>query len=264
MKFAGMKRRSPIRRLRRYLKNVIGNTPYLVATSAPFAVVAHYWRDCFFADAEADKYQAEKADFLRRVSTGSYSNDWFTRHIPCWLACFRRHGLAGRAVQVLEVGSWEGLSANFILQALPDCHLTCVDTWQGSDEHGDGAVLNVIERHFDDNIRPFLDRVTKFKGTSFDFFNRQERTAAFDLVYIDASHYGDDVMIDALGGFERLKAGGLMIFDDYLWKYYESLEANPAMAINLFLRLKRGQYEVERVYDQLIIKKTSETDARRR
>lgn len=46
-----------------------------------------------------------------------------------------------------------------------------------------------------------------------------------------------------------------MIFDDYLWRYYSKDIDNPAAAINVFLKLKIGQYKIVRTYYQLIIEK---------
>lgn len=40
----------------------------------------------------------------------------------------------------------------------------------------------------------------------------------FDFVYIDGSHQAPDVLLDAILGFELLRIGGLMVFDDYLWQ----------------------------------------------
>jgi hypothetical protein len=41
----------------------------------------------------------------------------------------------------LEIVSWEGLSGHCILSTLPKAHLTCVDTWEDSDEHKDGRFV---------------------------------------------------------------------------------------------------------------------------
>ena len=40
----------------------------------------------------------------------------------------------------------------------------------------------------------------------------------FDFIYIDGSHQAPDVLFDALLGFELLRVGGIMVFDDYLWQ----------------------------------------------
>ena len=85
----------------------------------------------------------------------------------------------------------------------------------------------------------FKDRVTKYKGTSYSFFNDYLEENTFNLIYIDGSHYCDDVIIDTIKSFKMLKSGGVMIFDDYLWRYYSKDIDNPAAAINVFLKLKR-------------------------
>lgn len=101
-------------------------------------------------------------------------------------------------------------------------------------------------------------RLTKVKGTSFAFFSAQPQRAQFDLIYIDGSHHCDDVIVDAIKGFEQLEVGGVMIFDDYLWRFYPRRNDNPAAAINAFLRLKAGCYELFMVYAQVILRKTAE------
>jgi len=55
-----------------------------------------------------------------------------------------------------------------------------------------------------------------------------------------------------------LKVGGIMVFDDYFWRYYSRVKDNPATAINLFLRAKKDQYKIVRFFYQIIIVKTSD------
>ena len=163
-------------------------------------------------------------------------------------------------VKALEIGSWEGLSSYFILSTMPQSHLTCVDTWDGSDEHKDEThttlnILSKIENKFDKNLATFQQRLSKYKGTSYSFFNSTTVRDCYDFIYVDGSHYSDDVIIDAIKCFEMLKIGGVMIFDDYFWRYYPKAIDNPAAPINLFLRLKSGSYKIVRLYYQLAIVK---------
>jgi len=51
--------------------------------------------------------------------------------------------------------------------------------------------------------------------------------ATIDLVYIDGSHQAPDVLSDAVLGFQLLKVGGLMIFDDYLWHIESPTAKDP-------------------------------------
>ena len=120
-------------------------------------------------------------------------------------------------------------------------------------------MLSNVESSFDNNLSMFKDRLIKYKGTSFSYFKDNPDQNVFDLIFVDGSHHCDDVLIDAIKCFEKLKVGGIMIFDDYLWQYYSRTFDNPAIAINLFFRLKTGSFKIVRVYlHQIIIKKTND------
>jgi len=62
-------------------------------------------------------------------------------------------------------------------------------------------------------------------------------------------------MIDANEGFSRLATGGIIIFDDYLWDRPTAPQAKPAVAINRFLRARRGSYRILSVTTQVVLKK---------
>ena len=40
----------------------------------------------------------------------------------------------------------------------------------------------------------------------------------FDVTYIDASHKAPDVLADAILAFKLTRIGGVLVFDDYLWR----------------------------------------------
>ena len=237
---------------------------FLMRSGAPLWVITTYFLlQC------RDKFSPKKRQlWKKREEFSIYSkshlkinSDWFTRNIPLWLRTFEKGkmSLEGK-LQCLEIGSWQGLSAFFILKTLKDARLTCVDTWDGGDENKDLAhqdVINSIEASFDYNLADFADRLEKYKGTSYSFFNNQPITRKFDFIYVDGSHHSDDVMVDAIKSFEMLNVGGLMIFDDYFWNYYDRYLDNPAGAINSFLRLKKRNIKIVCFDSQLAIKKLS-------
>ena len=179
------------------------------------------------------------------------------------VTAFKENGFQeDRAINVLEIGSWQGMSANFILGYFKNARLTCVDTWDGADEHrshdaSDKSILSEIENTFDINIQEYSERVTKHKCTSYEFFNNFFEIDKFDLIYVDGSHHSDDVIVDAIKAFEMLKTDGVMILDDYFWNYYKNEIDNPAGAINSFLRLKKHQLKILCFDYQLVVKKTS-------
>jgi predicted O-methyltransferase YrrM len=158
----------------------------------------------------------------------------------------------------LEIGSWEGRSALFILESLPKSRIVCVDTWSGADEHKGSEVLNQIEVNFDHNLSIYKSRLKKYKGTSYSFFDQLDSHVKFDLIYVDGSHYVDDVLVDAVKAFSHLNVGGIMIFDDFFWGYYDDPISNPASAINAFISLKKKYLKVEMVYSQIIISRTAQ------
>ena len=91
------------------------------------------------------------------------------------------------------------------------------------------------------------------------FFDTLDSGTKYDLIYIDGSHCVDDVMLDALKAFQRLNIGGIIIFDDYFWSFYDNPKSNPAVAINAFINLKREFLKVEMVYSQIISRIASES-----
>lgn len=241
---------------------------YLWRTGAPLALIGRYLGGRLAEGGVLRRHREQHEAFKARCASLQLSNDWFTGNIPHWLDAFAQAGLATRPrVDALEIGSWEGLSSYFVLATLPNAVMTCVDTWQGADEHRSGAaaraeVLSKVERTFDANLAPFRERLTKYKGPSYAYFNDHPGSARFDLIYVDGSHRADDVMIDALKSFELLRVGGLLIFDDYLWKYYDRAFDNPAAAINSFLKLKTGLYRFVHLCPALILQKVAASEPR--
>lgn len=158
----------------------------------------------------------------------------------------------------LEVGSFEGASACWIIQHIPQIEqLVCIDTWDGSREHAESGVnMAEVEARFEDNITEagqLIDRdvgVVKLKQKSKDalvHLLHEGYSESFDIIYIDGSHSAKDVLMDLILGFELLNYGGLMIIDDYLWmpsnsetqnKTFNPLET-PKLAIDAFTTIYR-------------------------
>lgn len=246
-------------RLLRSIAEETSDVKFLLRSGSGLKIVLEYMKFRRLRRRIEKKYKpATKTFVASEVQNLRRSNDWFIGHLPIWMWLFDRFGLYDRpALKALEIGSWEGMSAFFFLHTLPNAQLTCVDTWAGSDEHQKESMSSVEER-FDANLSGHMNRMTKFKGTSYAYFAEKPKDLTFDLIYIDGSHLADDVMIDAVNGFAALKPGGLMIFDDYIWGYYGDTNDNPANAIHRFLELKRGKFELIYLFRQVVIRKASE------
>jgi predicted O-methyltransferase YrrM len=166
--------------------------------------------------------------------------------------------------RILEIGSYEGASACYLIDALAPRHsleLHCIDTWEGGVEHQiDGnapADMHSVERRFHHNVAlaagkyPGRARVEVHKGFSDDHLAAliaAGKKSYFDFVYVDGSHQAADVLVDAVLGFKLLRVGGVIAFDDYLWS--EALPSGkdplrcPKPAIDAFVNLNFRKVEV--------------------
>ncbi len=186
------------------------------------------------------------------------TTDWTSRYYPIWASLLgsRRN----EPLTVLEIGSWEGRSAIFFLRYLPNCRLTCIDTFAGSAEHLTVEKWRVavphIEARFDANVAEFGDRVVKLKSRSMQALARLLlQGAQFDLVYIDGSHRSADVQSDATLSWPMVKNHGIVVFDDYDWSLMGTEMDRPKLGVDTFLRVRAGEYrELHRGY-QLIVEK---------
>lgn len=219
------------------------------STETPLRITFRIW-------AASEKFPSTKIDqnwLDFRDKELEFTTDWFSMRTPAWDWALRHHFTHFKSPRVLEIGSWEGLSANFILKTLPNASLTCVDTWEGSDEHS-GHKLGDVEARFDRNVQRFKGRITKWKGRSQDFF-RSAGKEKFDFIYVDGSHHFIDVLVDSFLSHEVLRIGGMVVFDDYLWDVYENPRSNARLAINIFIAHHRRSYKVLHAGYQLILKK---------
>ena len=243
------------RRLAGMARTVLSNVVYLHRTSAPWRIYLGYASTLAKRFHIKRKYRTRESDFRAAMRAGRFSTDWFSVKIPFWIHAFGALDGRAKTLDVLEIGSWEGMSICFILKSLPNARLTCVNTWGGSDEHAGMKALNQIEANFDFNTADYGDRLTKRKQPSAAFFDSCPEQLQFDFIHIDGSHHARDVMVDVTKGFAHLRVGGLMILDDYLWRDYDTLNDNPAVAINAFLKTNARKAALVLVNYQVFLRK---------
>lgn len=165
--------------------------------------------------------------------SSNFTVDWFSQNIRSI-----GHTLLPVAndehLEILEIGSFEGRSTVWFLENLKQAQVTCVDTFEGGEEHAEIDMESVRER-FDQNIQPYADRVTTLVGTSEDILKTLEY-GKYDVVYVDGSHQKVDVIFDAVMAYRLVRKGGYILFDDYLG----GGEDRPGPAIDAFLALHRN------------------------
>ena len=132
-------------------------------------------------------------------------------------------------ISYLEIGSFEGISAYFVYKFFKNKSIHCVDTWQGSNEHGKDTNFKDVEFKFDNNLKN-IEKLNKYKSTSDIFFNNNQNF--FDIIYIDGLHKYHQVQKDLNNALKYLKEDGIIICDDYLWKLDGDKLDIPINAIN--------------------------------
>lgn len=239
----------------------------LLRSHVPAAVLLKYWsgrigrgwRRAVPDAAREREAAAARQAFEACARGGAFSNTWFDGSIPLWVELLAPLKALDRPADLLEVGSWEGRSSLFLMSFLPGAALTAVDTWEGGTEHQQRADLATLGQRFDANLAAFRQRLTKRKGLSSVVLSAlaAERRECFDFIFIDGSHFADDVMVDAMLAWQLLRADGVLVFDDYLWRYAPyGWKRNPGAAINLFLRLIGRDGTLLHVGQQLAVRKT--------
>lgn len=187
-----------------------------------------------------------------------FNVDWFSQNIPNWtkwLAEFK-----GKPNLIfLEIGCFEGKATVWLLENIltdKSSIIETIDTFQGSSEYRESekAVFKDMEKNFIENTKRFGRQVMTFVGQSGQILRRFEFDD-YDFIYIDGSHKACDVLEDTILAWRLLKPNGIMIFDDYKWNRNEDPKLNPPMAIDAFLSIYEGQYELIAKEYQVCIRK---------
>jgi hypothetical protein len=123
----------------------------------------------------------------------------------------------------VEIGYWLGKSSTYlgveILNSGKKIKLDCIDSYELLDDcfrnhehvlpHKDSCI-----DEFKNNIKPLKKIITFYKMRSVDTA-KMYIDQSLDFVYIDASHYYEEVMKDINAWFPKIKEGGVIAGHDY-------------------------------------------------
>ena len=157
----------------------------------------------------------------------------------------------------LQIGAYTGDATVWIMDNIltnSKSLLFDVDTWQGSEESiHKGFDWQSVQHEYNMKTLKYYNAL-RYQGTSLNYFNSTKEM--FDFIYIDGDHTEAGVYLDANKSWERLLPGGIMAFDDYLWKHESGMiELCPKNAIDRFLKEKEGSIEILHSGYQVWIKK---------
>lgn len=194
------------------------------------------------------------------LARGSFRVDMVSGNFALWEPLLEQ--LEGRRARILEIGSFEGMSACYFIWRLRDAHVTCIDTFAGGPSFAalEADVVG-LEPAFDRNVA-LVDaaRVRKLTGESaghlLALLQGGER---FDLVFVDGSDLALDVLVDAALSWQLLAPGGYLIFDNYGWRspLGEDPLFHPAPAVDAFLTLVGNHSEVLFRENEVILRRAA-------
>ena len=154
-----------------------------------------------------------------------------------WLA-------TSKPIRALEIGAFDGVSANVMLDALfphPCSRVDCIDPYEPDPttpqvcaETKDIFLRNRLTGGHEDNIYLYEGRSLVVLSW---MINDPDHAEAYDYIYIDGSHIAPFVLTDAVLAWNLLKLGGVMIFDDYGMENHSGRFEPSRRGIDAFLQV---------------------------
>jgi len=157
----------------------------------------------------------------------NFNEDWFSQNrdaFHLFLSVFQ-----GRECRLLEIGSYEGRSAVWMLENImrhENSYLVCIDTEERP------------------NLRTNLEATGRMRqvdlriGYSKDVLKTLAPNS-FDFIYIDGCHNQVEVLEDAVLSFRLAKVGALICFDDYQLDSPEY--GTPKISIDTFFKIYKNK-----------------------
>ena len=179
------------------------------------------------------------------------------------------YNFVGKKVNIMEIGAYEGEATSWFLRNLmsnKESKIYAIDTFKGSPEYID-TDFSVIKKTFYKNINETKrdNQVIVMEMMSFSALNKliyeTKMINQFDIIFIDASHEANDVIMDAVLAWNLLKVNGVLIFDDYKWKKIIQKNYRPALAIDSFIEIFKPEIEVLNIGWQFILKKIEKDES---
>ena len=184
------------------------------------------------------KYHTKKhQEYMKKKKT---TTDYFSKNAFYWNSIFSKNL---KDFSYLEIGSWEGNSALYILKNFNPKEVVCVDIWDLYDNEYKNKQLERFE-NFKSNLKEFEQKFSFHKDTSDNFFKINKKI--FDLIYIDGSHEAPQVYKDLSNSWNCLKDNGIIVCDDYFYGslYDKQSEEMPAVSINKFLNENKDRIKI--------------------
>lgn len=242
-----------------YYDGIFASKPEAIAASEGYFKKALE----FQSDREEARFRLATLPYMKQFAAKGYSvsADCFTIVMPIWEEQLKRFAHVPN-LNVLEIGCFEGMASCWLLDNLlthETARITCIDNFEGVVEKKkqDQTARESVEERFDGNIEKSgaAQKVKKLVGDSQELL-RSLPLNAYHIIYIDGSHLASDVLQDAVLSWGLLKQNGVMIFDDYNFKFADHPQWNTRRGIDAFLTVFEDKIQIiERGERQIFIEK---------
>lgn len=204
------------------------------------------------------KFVNRKVIFENLIRKKNFTKKWFLNNFEIFNYYLPQD--EKKKFSYLEVGSFEGLSLLNVKYFYKNSQAVAIDLWSKPNFNSEdiGLDLNRAEKNFDRNLNGY-DNLEKKKGDSvIEIRKLIQRETSFDFIYIDGSHNGEDVIVDAIESFKILKKHGIMVFDDAMLDIDKNKKYQTYEGVISFINMFKKEIEIMYLRNILIIKKISE------
>lgn len=172
-----------------------------------------------------------------------FTTDWVTCRIPWWNSLIADY--KDGPVSMLEVGFYEGRSAKWWLQNLLTHPASKLESVESNRVRGAVNRSHIMgDPDFRNKFAYYEEDAIKWAAHMTD----KGMVECYDFIYSDFSKEASDILTLACLAWRMLKPGGLYLFDDYLWEWFETSTVKkpsllPKAGIDAFLSIHAPSIE---------------------
>jgi len=199
------------------------------------------------------KFSLKKKSFEEMILKKNFKQKWFLNNFEVFHYFFPKD--YEKKFTYLEIGSYEGLSALNVLNNYKNVKVFLIDLWSEANKNSEGLEVNFleVEERFDKNLSEFS--FSKIKSDSVIAMRQlAKENKKFDIIYIDGSHNGEDILSDAIEAFKLLNLNGIIIFDD-IANTNQEISKQSFEGFNSFIKFYNNEIKLLYLSKIAVIKK---------
>ena len=199
------------------------------------------------------KNKIAKNNFIDFIKSKNFSSVWFLNNFDIF-HYFLPADL-DKDFSYLEIGSFEGLSALNVLFHYKNAKVTTIDLWDQSNVNSEALEVNFneVEKRFNKNLEDYTYNKIK-KDSVIALREILRKKLSFDVIYIDGSHNGEDILSDAIECYKILSLEGIIIFDD-IGHHNENVSIQSYVGFQKFCEIYKDKVKILYLGKIAVIKK---------